>query len=64
MLAYPGLTGMVFDVPDLHSCLLPQLALHRVFERLPRFHETRKGRVYRSVPFRLAASANPVVTKS
>ena len=31
---YPWLGGVVPDVPDLHACLLPQLALDRVFERL------------------------------
>ena len=54
MLTYPGLTGMVLDVPNFHSGFLPQLALYGVFESLTRFHETCEGRIYRPIPFRLA----------
>jgi hypothetical protein len=42
-LPYPWLTGMILDVPNLDSGFLPQFPLYRVFECLPRFHETRES---------------------
>jgi hypothetical protein len=53
-LAYPGLTGMVLDIPNFHSGFLPQLTLYRILESLARFHETRESRIDRLIPFRLA----------
>ena len=53
MLAYPWLAGMVFDIPDFHSCFLPQLTLDGIFERLPGFHKTRKSGIDGTIPFRL-----------
>jgi hypothetical protein len=41
--AYPRLTGMILDVPNLDSGFLPQFPLYRVFECLPGFHETRES---------------------
>ena len=46
-LAYPGLTGVVLDIPNFYSGFLPQFALYGVLEGLPGFHETRESRINR-----------------
>ena len=54
LFAYPGLTGMVFHVPNFYPGLLPQLTFDGVLESLPGFHETRECRIVGRIPFRLA----------